>query len=76
MQEIVSNIYICMILQDMHLFILDNSIRESTVGQLYSHTLQKKLEIFEQMKKVGSRDIIIAFSHMTVGDDDFVQCQS
>ena len=72
MQEIVSERR--KILQDLDLFVLDNSIRESTVGQLRSHTLKNKLEIFEQVKKVGIKDIIIAsFSHMTAVDDDFVQ---
>ena len=40
-------------LKQLDLFVLDNSIRESTVGQLRSHTLQNKLDIFEQVKKVG-----------------------
>ena len=62
------------ILQDLDLFVLDNSIRESTVGQLRSHTLQNKLDIFEQVKKVGIEDVVVAsFSHMTRVDDDFVQ---
>ncbi|XP_065885270.1 uncharacterized protein [Dysidea avara] len=61
-------------LKDLDLFVLDNSIRESTVGQLRSHTLQNKLEILEQVQKVGIKDIIVAsFSHMTRVDDDFVQ---
>jgi len=61
-------------LKELDLFVLDNSIRESTVGQLRSHTLQNKLDIFEQVKKVGIKDVIIAsFSHMTRVDDDFVQ---
>ena len=60
-------------LKELDLFVLDNSIRESTVGQLRSHTLQNKLDIFEQVKKVGIKDVIIAsFSHMTRVDDDFV----
>ena len=31
------------VLKQLDLFVLDNSIRESTVGQLRSHTLQNKL---------------------------------
>ena len=62
------------VLKQLDLFVLDNSIRESTVGQLRSHTLQNKLDIFEQVKKVGIKDVIVAtFSHMTRVDDDFVQ---
>ena len=61
-------------LKNMDFFCLDNSIRESTVGQLRSHTLQNKLDIFEQVKKCGIKDIIVAsFAHMTRVDDDFVK---
>ena len=61
-------------LKNLDFFVLDNSIRESTVGQLRSHTLENKLAILEQVKKVGIKDIIVAsFSHMTRVDDDFVQ---
>lgn len=61
-------------LKNLDFFVLDNSIRESTVGQLRGHTLENKLAIFEQVKKVGIKDIIVAsFSHQTRVDDDFVQ---
>ena len=61
-------------LQTMDFFVLDNSIRESTVGQLRSHTVENKKKIFEQVKKCGIKDIIVAsFSHMTRVDDDFCQ---
>ena len=61
-------------LKTMDFFCLDNSIRESTVGQLRSHTLKNKLEILEQVKKCGIKDIIVAsFANMTRVDDDFVR---
>ena len=61
-------------LRDLDFFILDNSIRESTVGQLRSHTLENKIAIFEEVKKCGLTDIIVAsLSHMTSVDDDFCQ---
>ena len=61
-------------LKNLDLFVLDNSIRESTVGQLRNHTLQNKIDILEQAQKVGIKDIIVAaFSHMTRVDDDFVK---
>jgi len=61
-------------LQNLDFFVLDNSIRESTVGQLRSHTLENKIKILEQVRKVGYKHIIIAsFSHMTRVDDDFVR---
>ena len=37
------------ILQDLDLFILDNSIRETTVGQLRGHTLENKWHIYNQV---------------------------
>ena len=61
-------------LKNLGLFVLDNSIRESTVGQLHNHTLQNKIDILEQVQKVGIKDVIVAaFSHMTRVDDDFVK---
>ena len=64
----------CNRLKNLDLFVLDNSIRESTVGQLRGHTLQDKIDILEEIRKVGIKDIIIsAFSHMTSVDDDFVK---
>ena len=61
-------------LKNMDFFCLDNSIRESTVGQLRSHTLQNKIDIFQEVKKCGIKDIIVAsFAHMTRVDDKFVE---
>ena len=61
-------------LKNLDLFILDNSIRESTVGQLRSHTVENKKAIFAEVKKCGLEHIIVAsFSHMTRVDDDFCQ---
>ena len=42
-------------LTNLDLFVLDNSIRESTVGQLRGHTLQNKIDILEQVKKLVSK---------------------
>ena len=59
-------------LQDLDLFILDNSIRESTVGQTRGHTIDEKWKIYEEVKKCGFKNIIVAsFSHMTRVDDEF-----
>ena len=53
-------------LKDLDLFCLDNSIRESTVGQLRSHTLENKIAIFQEVKKCGIKDVLVAsFAHMT-----------
>ncbi len=60
-------------LKNLDFFCLDNSIRESTVGQIRSHTLQNKIDILKQVKKCGIKDIIVAsFANMTRVDDDFV----
>ena len=61
-------------LRDLDFFVLDNSIRESTVGQLRSHTIEDKKKIYELVKKCGMHSIIVAsFEHMTSVDDDFCQ---
>ena len=36
-------------LKNMELFVLDNSLRESTVGQLRGHTIDNKWKIYEQV---------------------------
>ena len=61
-------------LKDLDLFVLDNSIRESTVGQTRGHTIEEKWKIYEEVKKCGFKYIIVAsFSHMTRVDDLFCQ---
>ncbi|PAA86963.1 hypothetical protein BOX15_Mlig032376g1, partial [Macrostomum lignano] len=61
-------------LKNLDFFILDNSIRESTVGQVRGHTLENKIAIFDEVKKCGLKNIIVAsFSHLTRVDDEFCQ---
>lgn len=61
-------------LQELDLFVLDNSLRESTVGQLRGHTIENKWKIYEQIKKVGFKHIVVAsFSHMTRLGDTFIR---
>ena len=61
-------------LRDLDCFVLDNSLRESTVGALRGHTLENKFKIFEEVKRCGFKHIIVAaFSHMTRVDDYFIQ---
>ena len=61
-------------LANLDLYILDNSIRESTVGQPLCHTLQDKINIFKEIKRIGIKDMMVAsFSHHHQVDDDFVQ---
>ena len=55
-------------------FVMDNSLRESTVGQLQGHTIENKFNIYEEVKKCGFKHIIIAsFAHMTRVDDFFLE---
>ena len=62
------------VLQNVDVFVLDNSIRESTVGQLRGHTLENKFKIFEEVKKCGIKHIVVAaFSHSPRVDDKFVK---
>ena len=61
-------------LKDLDLIVLDNSLRESTVGQLRGHTLENKKMIFDEVKKCGFQFIVVAaFSHMTRVDDSFIR---
>ena len=61
-------------LKDLDLIVLDNSIRESTVGQLRGHTLENKWKIYNEVKKCGFEFIVVAaFSHMTRVDDTFIE---
>ncbi|XP_052780720.1 uncharacterized protein LOC128217558 isoform X1 [Mya arenaria] len=62
------------VLRDLDIFVLDNSIRESTVGQLKGHTLEDKWAIYNTSKKCGFKNIIVAsFNHMTRVDDVFMK---
>lgn len=62
------------VLRNMEMFVLDNSLRESTVGQLRGHTIENKWKIYEQIKKIGFQHIIVAsFSHMTRVGDTFIR---
>lgn len=62
------------VLRDLDIFVLDNSLRESTVGQLRGHTIENKWRIYNEIKKVGFKNIIVAsFSHMTRLGDTFIK---
>ena len=37
-------------LRQMELFVLDNSLRESTVGQLRGHTIENKWKIYNEVR--------------------------
>lgn len=47
-------------LRDMNVFVLDNSLRESTVAQPLGHTLKDKYKILKQIKACNFQDVIVA----------------
>ena len=62
------------ILRELDCFVLDNSLRESTVGQLKGHTLEDKWKVFKEVKKCGYQNIVVAaFSDEERVDDEFVK---
>ena len=59
-------------LRDLKLFVLDNSIRESTVGQTIGHNVEDKLKILDQVRSLGFEHIVVAsFGHSRRVDDEF-----
>ena len=62
------------ILRELDCFVMDNSLRESTVGQLKGHTLEDKWKIFKEVKKCGYQHVVVAaFSDEDRVDDEFVK---
>ena len=57
-------------LKNLDLFVLDNSIRETTVGSLRGHTLENKKLILEEVKKCNFQYYVIeSFNHENrIGD--------
>ena len=45
-------------LKDLDVIVLDNSIRESTVGQLRGHTLENKWKIFDEVVRIKTLKIV------------------
>ena len=61
-------------LGEMKVFVLDNSLRESTVGQVVGHSLDDKFKILDEISKCGFHDQIVgAFSQQRRVDDAFCQ---
>ena len=54
------------ILQELDLVVLDNSIRESTVGQLRGHTLANKWKIYDEVERCGFQFKIVALCSLDV----------
>ena len=61
-------------MKNLDLFVLENSLRETTVGQLRGHTIEEKWAIYDEVKRVGFKHMIVAsFSHMTRLGDTLIQ---
>jgi len=61
-------------LKDMDLFILDNTMRETTVAALKAHTVENKRAILEEIKKCGFKYYIVeSFNSQTRIGDIFLQ---
>ncbi|CAG2220393.1 unnamed protein product [Mytilus edulis] len=73
-QDVAESIKKYEVLKDLDLFVLDNSIRESTVGQLRGHTIENKWKVYDEVKKCGFKHTIVAsFNHSTRVDDVFIK---
>ena len=61
-------------LRDMKVFVLDNSLRESTVGAVIGHSLNDKFKILEQVNSLNFHDVIVgSFSLSRRVDDAFCE---
>lgn len=61
-------------LRNVKFFVLDNSLRESTVGQVVGHSLHDKFTVLEAADSVGFKDQIVgSFSSMRRVDDAFCE---
>ena len=60
------------VLENMKVFVLDNSLRESTVGQVIGHSFEDKFKILDETAKCGfHHQIVGAFSTFRRVDDAF-----
>lgn len=61
-------------LRNMVPFVLDNSLRETTVAQLRGHTIEDKAKIMEVLAKTGIENFIVAsFGDLRRVDDIFLE---
>jgi len=61
-------------LRNMEVFILDNSMRETTVAALRAHTVKNKRAIYDEIKKCGFKHFIVeSFNSQTRIGDIFLQ---
>lgn len=59
------------VLKNIDIFVLDNSIRETTVAQLKGHVLGDKVKIFNAIQGLGINDFIVAvYTEVKSVDDE------
>ena len=62
------------VLKNMQLFVIDNSLRETTVASIKAHTVESKRAIFEEVKKCGFKYYFVeAFNAETRMGDLFLE---
>lgn len=62
------------ILRNLDIFVLDNTVRETTVAQPRGHTQEDKFRILDMVHRCGFRDCVVAaFGTLERVDDAFVQ---
>jgi hypothetical protein len=61
------------ILREKKLFVLDNSLRESTVGQLRGHTIENKWKIYEEVKNMLSKNVLKNNTEIVFGNNCHAQ---
>lgn len=60
-------------LRECECFVLDNSLRETTVASIFGHTIQGKYRILEAIRKAGMKHIILgAFGPTRRVDEGFI----
>ena len=52
------------------MFVLDNSLRETTVASLYGHTVEGKYRVLEAVRAAGMRHLILGAFGPTCEDVD------
>ena len=46
-------------LRELDAFVLDNSLRETTVASVYGHTIEGKYKILEAVRRAGMKHLIV-----------------
>ena len=60
-------------LKTLDCFVMDNSLCGSTFGEVRGHTLENKLDIYEEVKKCGFKHIVASLVHTASVEDLFLE---